>query len=100
MEIKKYIPKQLIYRVQTGETKESIADKFNALPSEIVCLTSPEICEGAFVEIKKSFENLYVVKPLDSLDQIATKFKVSVNTIVESNNLKDKRLFVGQRLRF
>lgn len=100
MELKRYKPNKIIYRVKPSDTKEMIASKFNASVLDVVCLTSNDCCEGAFVEIKNSFDNLYVVKPLDNLEQIATKFNVSVATIKETNNLKDDRLFVGQRLRF
>ena len=100
MEIKKYIPSPIFYRVKPNETIESIASKFNCKTQDIECATSPNICEGAFVKINSSYQNVHIVKPVETLEKIANMYNVKVETIIEKNNLKDKRLFIGQRLYF
>ena len=50
------------------------------------------------VVIKKINGIRYVVSPMEKLEDIAHKFGVEKNTIIEKNNLKTDKLFVGQVL--
>ncbi len=51
----------------------------------------------ALVEFNNGVE--YVVKPLDTLQQIAKKFDVKKEDIIKINNLKSEKLFIGQILK-
>ncbi len=54
---------------------------------------------GNFLLIKKSGEILHSVMPLEKLGDIAKKYSVSVASIINDNNLKTEKLFIGQILR-
>lgn len=41
---------------------------------------------------------IYTVKPLESIEDIADKLGVDVGTLMSSNNLNTKKLFIGQKL--
>lgn len=45
-----------------------------------------------------SSQEKYVVKPLDTIDKIANKFGVTIDYLINKNNLKTKKVFVGQVL--
>ena len=40
----------------------------------------------------------YIVKPLESLEEISNKFNIDKKIIMETNNLTSDRLFIGQIL--
>ena len=40
----------------------------------------------------------YIVKPLDTLKDVALKFKTTPEKIIKNNNLSSDRLFIGQML--
>lgn len=100
MNLKKYIPNNILYRMKKGEDIKDVAGKFNTSLDNIVLKSVGEHFEGEFVEIKSSNQFSHVVKPLEDLNSIANIYKVSVSHIIEANNLKSKRLFIGQKLRF
>jgi len=98
MKFYKYNP--IIYRPRNNENLNSIADKFNTDISNIKVLSNSSLHEGEFVEIKKCYNVCHTVKPLENLQQLAKKYNVTIESIKECNNLKDDRLFIGQKLRF
>ena len=98
MKFERYIPNDNMYRLKQGETIKQVADKFNTSIDNIEILSST--LEGDFVKIKKCNHTTHVVKPLETLCDIAKIYGVSETYIIENNNLKTKRLFIGQKLRF
>lgn len=52
----------------------------------------------ALLKGEAASENLYVVKPGDSLGQIALDHKVSLKQLRELNQLSNDKIFVGQKL--
>lgn len=100
MYFKRYLPNNNLYRPQKDEPINVVAEKFNTIPDNIVLKSKSKHYEGEFVEIKQYNQFLHVVKPLDNIDNIADKYKVSVTHIMECNNLNSTRLFIGQKLRF
>lgn len=101
MEIKILKNKNFIYKVKENETLKDISNKFKILESKIMldnCLTSKTVLNGDLLYIACQNSVLYVVKPLDNLEKIAKKLNVSVNEIIEKNNLQTNNLFIGQNL--
>ena len=100
MIFKKYLPYNILYRMEKGEDISKVAEKFNTTIDNIVLKSVNEHYEGEFVEIKNCNQFSHTVKPLEDLNSIAEKYNVSVNHIIEANKLTSKRLFIGQKLRF
>lgn len=50
------------------------------------------------VVLKKPSGIKYIVKPLERIGDIAKRFKISIQDIMNLNNLKTDKLFVGQIL--
>ena len=44
-------------------------------------------------------DDIYIVKPLDTLDKISKMLNLEKEAIINLNNLKSERLFVGQQLK-
>lgn len=65
---------------------------------DIVASQSLDINAGDMLLLSRPRSVRYVVSPLEKLDSIAQKFGVDKVTIIESNNLKSDKLFVGQIL--
>lgn len=97
MEIKKYLPQKILYRIKCDETQQSIAQKFN---TTIFNIKGDSFEEGDFVTILNASENVYAVKPMETIQDIAKKLGTTEENLIEQNHLKSKSLFVGQRLRF
>lgn len=100
MYLKRYIPNYSLYRVEKGEDINDVAEKFNTTLENIIFKSVNGHHEGEFVEIKQHHQFSHVVKPLEDITTIASKYKVSVAHIMQSNNLNSTRLFIGQKLRF
>ena len=98
MKFYKYNP--TYYRPNANENINQIADKFNTDISNIEIVSNSDLNEGEFVKINKCYNFSHTVKPLDNLNMIAEKYNVTIEHIKTSNNLKDDRLFIGQKLRF
>lgn len=100
MILNKYIPNNILYRVKKGEDIKAVANKFNTTIENVKSKSIGDLHEGEFVEILSSNQYTHIVKPLEDLNFIAKSYNVDVSHIIKSNNLKNKRLFIGQILRF
>lgn len=98
MEIKRYLPSIIYYRVKAEEDIKKIAKSFN-ISTQNIKTNNADVEEGDFVEIRNAFENVHIVKPLETLKQIADMHNLEEDYIMKINNLKSKMLFVGQRIR-
>lgn len=67
-------------------------DKINTMEFDVVN------SEGEKIIFKKSSGIKYSVKPLEKIEDVAKKFGVSVDYIIDSNQLNTHKLFVGQML--
>ena len=93
------------YEIVKGDTLYKIANKydvsvndlisFNALPSTVLTI-------GDVIRIPKNNnlikENVYIVKPGDTLYRISKLYGVSINDLVTINNLTSSILSIGQEL--
>ncbi len=104
------ISNNIYYIVKRGDTLSRIASWYNTTVAELVRLNNIEnpnlIYIGERLLISTSDdpnqekEILYTVKKGDTLSQIANRYGITVNEIVELNNIKNPNLiFVGQELK-
>ena len=97
--------KEGIYTVQRGDTLYSIARKYNTTVNELINLngltnTNLSIGQTLIVPtievIEPSLENEYIVQSGDTLYSIANKYNITVNDLIEYNNLPTTILSIGQ----
>lgn len=96
---------QTTYTVVKGDSLYKIAQKFNVTVQDLINLnniTSTNLSIGQVLQVKGTVpskeETTYTVVKGDSLYAIANKYKVSVQDIIDANNLKSTALRVGQKL--
>lgn len=94
----KNLDKEFLFEVKT-DNKQAL----NHLLKEKYVVASTinnnvEFEEGDKIIFKNSNHKSYVVKPLDTLQNIAKKFGVTEERLMEVNSLKSSRVFIGQKL--
>lgn len=94
----KNLDKEFLFEVKT-DNKQAL----NHLLKEKYVVASTinnnvEFEEGDKIIFKNSNHKSYVVKPLDTLQNIAKKFGVTKERLMEVNSLKSSRVFIGQKL--
>ncbi len=84
-----------LYQVQNGETLNEISNKFEGCK---IVRNNPTIdmYEGEVIKIIRQNRKAHIVKPMENLDAIASRYNTTTEKLVELNNLNSKRLFVGQ----
>lgn len=96
------------YNVQSGDTLYSIARKFGLTVDELKeknNLISNELSIGQILEVGNNEIELpteevsYIVQSGDNLYSIARKYNVSLDELMEYNNLKTNLLSIGQVIR-
>ena len=98
-----------IYTVKSGDSLYSIARKYNVTVNDLINynnLKSNVLSIGQQIRIPSSTtnagetsSNIYTVKSGDSLYSIARKYNVTVNDLINYNNLKSNVLSIGQQIR-
>ena len=93
------------YTVLEGDSLYSIANKFNISVSDLIdfnALPTTILTKGDIIKIPKGIitnkENVYVVKPGDTLYRIANTYGVSIDDLITANNLTSNILSIGQEL--
>lgn len=93
------------YTVEDGDSLYSIANKFNISVNDLIdfnALPTTILTVGETIRIPKGSvpnkENVYVVKPGDTLYRIANTYGVNVNDLIAANNLTSNILTIGQEL--
>lgn len=89
--INNYLPYYL-YKVKSGETVMDILSK----GYDVQGVSS--VNEGDLIVVSKPKSIRYVVKPLETLDEISMKFNIDKSFIMDTNNLSTDKLFIGQIL--
>lgn len=93
------ICKTFYYRVD-DEDEKTLYSKFNSGSDSLFRNNkSIPLYKGEWVKIKVNDYQTYIVKPTDTIPEVAKKFGVNDDAIVGWNNLKTNRLFIGQRLK-
>lgn len=92
------------YSIKKGDSLSNIAKLFGAKTSEIKKvndLSNPNnIKAGEVIKVPMPASNLtYVVKPGDSLSKIASKFRISLRSLVSINKFKSHLLIANQKIK-
>lgn len=93
------------YKVVVGDSLYSIANKYNVSVNDLIdynALPTTILTIGDTIKIPKkdviNKENVYIVKPGDTLYRIANAYNISVNDLISFNNLDSNILSIGQEL--
>lgn len=92
------VKNKFIYKVESGDTVFSIADKFHTTKELIIRLNAltEDVRVGEFIIIEKVQGEEYIVKPTDSLSQIAHNNDEKSFEIINKN--KTDCLYAGQKI--
>ena len=94
----------IIYTVKSGDNLYSIANKYNISLNDLINFNekgSTLLHIGDELLIPMSNDNLditYIVKPGDTLYNIAKRYNISINSLRNANNLNSNMLQIGQEL--
>lgn len=89
------------YVVETGDTIDTIASKFNLTKDTIIWannLVSNRLYAGQTLQILPTNGVIYTVKVGDTIDSLADKYRVDRDRLVLYNDLVNDSLVVGQQL--
>ena len=94
-----------LYTIMEGDSLYSIANKYNVGVNDLIdynALPTTILTVGETIKIPKgnvnNNENIYTVKPGDTLYKIANQYNVSVEDLINFNNLTSNILTVGQKI--
>ena len=94
-----------IYTIEVGDTLYGIANKYNVSINDIIdynALPTTVLTIGETIKIPKknieNKENVYIVKPGDTLYRIANQYNVLIDDLISFNNLSSNILTIGQKL--
>ena len=81
--------KKIFYRVNSGDTLLSIAERFNIPATKIIKTNnlSCEVLEGDMLYLESEDCRLYKVQPTDTLQSIAQKFCTTEQAILDENGI-------------
>ena len=88
--LENYVYPEIKYLFNENEYKGLIEAGFELVPNNATV--------GDFAIIKRKVGVRYIVSPMETIEDIASKHSISVDSIIEKNNLKSKKLFIGQSL--
>lgn len=92
------------YTVKKGDTLTGIANRFGLAPSTVYWANSSQIADPCVLRIGQvllitPMDGLIVkVGAKDTLDSIATRYRVSAQDIIDANNLPEAKVTAGQTL--
>lgn len=87
------------YRVKKEDALTGVMNKFDVSATSII-RNNPSIdfYEGEVVKILKQRDLIHIVKPMETLESIAKTYNTTSENLIDFNNLKSKRVFIGQKL--
>lgn len=92
------ISQDVFVTVSENDTFESLSNHYGVPVDYIKSLNGTEIYEGKVIYIAQTNLKSYVVKPFDTLQNLAKKHQTSVEDIKFKNSLRNDFVFVGQKL--
>ena len=94
-----------LYTIMNGDSLYSIANKFDISVNDLIDfngLPTTVLTVGETIKIPKEkvngTENVYTVKPGDTLYRIANIYNIPINDLINANNLSSNILSVGQKI--
>ena len=92
--------KKFVYRIEQKDTFTTICERFKT-SKENILRNNPEIdlYAGELVEITVNDFLTHIVKPTETLSEIANIYGLMEDTIKQQNHLCSEKLFIGQILK-
>jgi len=92
------ILKSFWYRIESEKELSELKTKFN---SDKILRNNEDIdlYSGEWVKVIVNDYTCYFVKPMDTLTKISKQFNIPEDKLIKDNNIKDTKLFIGQRLK-
>lgn len=92
------IKNKLSYRLKNGETLQEISSSLNMNLSELYSINGniKNLSSGDVVLLGKAYEKCYVVKPLDTKENIAKCLGITVEQLI--NYTKIDKFYIGQKI--
>ena len=94
----------IIYTVKNGDNLYSISKQFNIPLNDLINFnekgsTLLHIGDEILIPINTNINDItYIVKPGDTLYNIAKRYGISINMLIDKNNLDNNLLKIGQKL--
>ena len=92
--------KKFKYRVQKCDDLKSICNKLNTSKENILRNNyNIPLYAGEWVEVITNDYFSHVVKPAQTLEEIAKLYQTDVDSLIKQNNLATNKLYIGQTLK-
>ena len=93
-----FVKNRFLYMVEAGDTIKSIADKFNTTQQVLIVTNDLEsdVKVGEYIIVEKVEGDLYIVKPNDTLEDIAKNDQERIIAIKKRNKID--KIYVGQKI--
>ncbi|MCQ2555749.1 MAG: LysM peptidoglycan-binding domain-containing protein [Clostridia bacterium] len=98
MEIK--TSRQFYYKILPNESLKELCEKFNSSTDNILRNNSNlNLYAGEWVKVDVNNFFTHIAKPMETLDDVAKKFNVGKEKLVQDNQLETDKLFIGQSIK-
>lgn len=88
------------YRILNDTSEVQLCKDMNTSKQKILRNNSKlNYYVGEWVKITTNDYLTHYVQPVENLNDIASKYELSVEKIIADNNLKSTKLFIGQQIR-
>lgn len=92
--------KKFKYRVQPGEDLKSICNKLNTSKENVLRNNyNIPLYAGEWVEVTTNDYFIHVVKPAQTLEEIANMYEIDIDSLIKLNKLETNKLYIGQTLK-
>lgn len=84
-----------VVKIEKNTTKKELAEKYKIHISQIIS-NGEELEAGEYAILKDLDKKIHIVKPFESIEDIAKKYNVTKDYILKHNNIRE--IFIGERL--
>ena len=92
--------KRFKYRVEQNDEINTLCKRFNTSKENII-RNNKEIplYAGEWIEVIRNDYITHIVKPTETLEDLATTYNVSAESIKAKNGLDNEKLYIGQLIK-
>jgi len=96
--MKLHVDKEFYYRVNS--TKQDLFSNYNTCKENVKRNNENiDLYEGEWIKIKQNDYITHIVKPIETLENVAKTYNISPEKIIKDNDLKIHKLYIGQVLK-